>query len=66
MVQVKSNFEFDGEQSEELLSILENLTRDLNHIQDRQERLAEIGIRMSLQIKNGEPVVQLNDASNSN
>lgn len=63
MTKIKSNFEFDGQHTDELLSVLENLARDLDNIQDRQERLAEVGVEMSLQLKNGEPVVELKDAS---
>ncbi|OYR94046.1 hypothetical protein DJ71_02365 [Halorubrum sp. E3] len=63
MVTIKSNFEFDGQDSEELLSVLENLSRDLENIQDRQERLNELSVAMELQLKNGEPVVQLKDTS---
>ena len=63
MVVVQSNFEFDAQNSEELLGVLENLTRDLNNVQDRQERLDEIGVAMQLQINNGEITVKLQDTS---
>ena len=63
MTKIKSNFEFDGQDTEALLDVLENLARDLENIQDRQERLTELGVEMSLQLKNGEPVVQLQDTS---
>lgn len=63
IVTIKSNFEVDGQDSGELLSVLVNLSRDLNNIQDRQERLNELSITMELQLKNGEPVVKLKDTS---
>lgn len=59
MVKIKSDFEFDAQDSEELLAVLENLSRDLGHIQDRQERLAEMGVLMGLEIEDGEIQVNL-------
>lgn len=62
MARVKANTDFDVGEAEEVLSILENLSRDLTHIEDRQKRLNEMGIVLELKAEGDEIVVKLNDA----
>lgn len=62
MARVKANTDFDVGNAESILKILENLSRDLTHIEDRQKRLNEMGVDLEIKIDDGEVVVQLNDA----
>lgn len=62
MARVKANTDFDVEDADEVLTILENLSRDLTHIEDRQKRLNEHGIILQLKATDNEIVVELNDA----
>lgn len=62
MARVKTNAEFDVSSSDDILSILENLSRDLSNIEDRQKRLKEAGVELQLKNDSGEIVVELKDA----
>lgn len=61
MARVRANTDFDVEQSEKVLSVLENLSRDMENIEDRQNRLQELGIALKIEFKNGEIVVRLDN-----
>jgi len=65
MVKINSDFEFDAQDSDKLLDVMENLARDLQNIEDRQERLQSVGVGMKLSIKNEEITVLLTDPKTS-
>ena len=65
MVKINSDFEFDAQDSDKLLDVMENLARDLQNIEDRQERLQSVGVGMKLSIKNEEIIVSLTDPKTS-
>ena len=65
MVKINSDFEFDAQDSDKLLDVMENLARDLQNIEDRQERLQSVDVGMKLSIKNEEIIVSLTDPKTS-
>lgn len=62
MARVKANTDFDVGNADDVLNILENLSRDLTNIEDRQKRLNEVGITLQLKADGDEIVVELKDA----
>lgn len=62
MARVKANTDFDAENADELLNILENLSRDIGHIEQRQKRLSEHGVTLQLKTGGDEIIVELKDA----
>jgi len=63
MARINANVDVPTDSTDDLLQILDNLSRDIGNVEGRAERLQEHGIELDLKRKDGEITVSLKQAT---